>query len=128
MAKIESVEALNALRDRARRELALRVKGDAIEEMIQINVAMDTCGILAGADKVMDAFIAELEEQGVENAVVMKTACMGHCQAEPMAEILVPGKDPVVYGHLDEAKAKELVAKYIKNGETVEGAMALSIR
>ena len=128
MAKIESVEALNALRDKNRRELALRLKGDKIEEMVQVRVAMDTCGIAAGAEKIMDAFIAELEAQGVENVVVMKTECMHHCEEEPMAQILVPGKAPAVYGRLDEAKVKEIVTKNIKNGETAEGALALDVR
>ena len=61
MAKIESVEALNALRDRARRELSLRIKGDRMEEMIQVFVGMDDCGIAAGAEKIMDAFLKETE-------------------------------------------------------------------
>lgn len=128
MAKIESVEALNALRDRARRELSLRIKGDRMEEMIQVFVGMDDCGIAAGAEKIMDAFLEETETQGIENVLVMKTGCMGHCSAEPMAQILVPGREPVVYGNLTAEKVKELVGRYIKNGETVEGAMALDLR
>ena len=47
--------------------------------------------------------------------------CMGYCYAEPTIEVKVPGKDPVVFGYVDTAKAIEIVDKYIVNGELLDG-------
>lgn len=42
MAKIKSLEELKKLREQAQNNVSLRVKGDNIEKMIQIRVAMAT--------------------------------------------------------------------------------------
>ncbi len=38
----------------------------------------------------------------------------------------MPGKEPVVFGWFKGDKAKELVSKYIKSGELVEGVIPAS--
>ena len=55
MAKIKSLEELKKLREQAQNNVSLRVKGDNIEQMIQVRVAMATCGIAAGARPVLSA-------------------------------------------------------------------------
>ena len=106
--------------------MSLRVKGDNIENLIQIRVAMATCGIAAGARETMDEFIKVLQEEKIENAVVTQTGCMGYCYAEPTIELTMPGKEPVVYGHVDRAKVHEIVEKGIKNGEMLDGIIPVT--
>ena len=51
---------------------------------------------------------------------------MGYCYAEPTIELTMPGKEPVVYGHVDRAKVHEIVEKGIKNGEMLDGIIPVT--
>jgi NADP-reducing hydrogenase subunit HndB len=53
---------------------------------------------------------------------------MGFCYAEPTVEIRVPGKEPIVFGHVDAAKAVEIVDKYIVKGELIDGILPVSFQ
>jgi len=46
---------------------------------------------------------------------------MGYCYAEPTVEVLVPGKDPIVFGYVDVKMADLIIEKYIKQGELLDG-------
>ena len=62
----------------------------------------------------------ELDKRNI-GAVVTQTGCMGYCYAEPTIEVTLPGQEPVVYGYVDQSKADDIIEKYIKNGELVDG-------
>lgn len=111
MERINSLEALNVLKDQYRADI----------EETTVKVTMATCGIASGSREVMDAMIQEVEHQGVENVSIMQTGCMGYCYAEPTVEITLPNRTPVIFGNVDAEKAKELVTKYIVDQELVEG-------
>ena len=120
MAKVKTLSDLRKMSEELKNKINLREKGDNPESMVQVKVSMATCGIASGAKEVMDIFIEELDKQNID-AVVTQTGCMGYCFAEPTIEITLPGKEPLVYGYVNELKAKEIIEKYIKNGEMVEG-------
>ena len=121
MAKIKSLAELKKIKEQAQNTVSLRVKGDKIENMIQVRVAMATCGIAAGAREVMNEFVEELQRQGMDNVVVTQTGCMGYCYAEPTLELTMPGKEPIIYGYVDKAKVHEIIEKTIKTGELLDG-------
>jgi NADP-reducing hydrogenase subunit HndB len=125
MAKIKSLDDLRRMKEELHSKINLRVKSDNPESLIRIKVAMATCGIASGAKGVMDFFIDELEKRNIE-AVVTQTGCMGYCYAEPTIEVWLPGEDPVVYGFVDIRKADEIIEKYIKNGELVDGIIPVN--
>lgn len=125
MEKIKSLADLKKIREGAREKLDLRVKGDNPEGLVLVKVAMATCGIASGAKPIMDFFVEELDKRGI-GAVVTQTGCMGYCYAEPTVEVQLPGKEPVVYGYVDRKKADDIIEKYIKNGELVEGIIPVN--
>jgi len=125
MSKLKSLADLRKIREEARTRLELRVKGDSPEGLVQVRVAMATCGIAAGAKTIMEFLTDELDKRGI-GAVVTQTGCMGYCYAEPTVEVRLPGKDPVVYGFIDLKRADEIIEKYIKNGELVEGIIPVN--
>ncbi len=125
MKKIKSLADLKAMKNKMKNKVTLREKGDNVENLVQIRVAMATCGIASGAKEVMDFLIEELEKQKID-AVVTQTGCMGYCHAEPTVEITLPGKEPIVYGYVDKAKAQELIDKYIKTGELLDGIIPVN--
>lgn len=120
MTKVKTLADLKKLKDELQEKVKLREKGLDAENHVQIKVAMATCGIASGAKVIMEFLIEELDKRNIE-AVVTQTGCMGYCFAEPTIEITLPGQAPVVFGYVDVRKADEIIEKYIKNGELVDG-------
>ena len=125
MGKINSLDDLKKIRDGALSKIEMRSAADSPEGMVQVRIAMATCGIASGARPIMEFFTDELEKRGV-GAVITQTGCMGYCYAEPTVEVLMPGKEPVVFGFVDQKRADEIIEKYIKNGELVEGIIPVN--
>ena len=103
----------------------LRVKAIDPEKHVQIKVAMATCGIASGAKEVMEFFAEQLERRNIQG-VVTQTGCMGYCFAEPTIEVTLPGQEPVVYGFVDLKRADQIIEKYIKTGELVDGIIPVN--
>ena len=125
MEKIKSLADLKKIRDNVQSKIDLREKSVHPANLIQIKVAMATCGIAAGSKETMNYFLNNLEKNGIQ-AVVTQTGCMGYCFAEPTVEITKPGKEPIVFGHVNCAKAEEIIQKYLKNDELVEGIIPVN--
>jgi NADP-reducing hydrogenase subunit HndB len=125
MGKINSLDDLKKIRDGARSKIDMRSGADSPEGMVQVKVAMATCGIASGARPIMDFFTDELDKRGI-GAVITQTGCMGYCYAEPTVEVQMPGKEPVVFGFVDQKRADEIIEKFIKNGELVEGIIPVN--
>jgi NADP-reducing hydrogenase subunit HndB len=51
---------------------------------------------------------------------------MGYCYPEPTVEVTLPGQEPVVFGDVGEKKADEIIEKYIKTGELVDGIIPVN--
>ncbi len=125
MEKIKSLADLKKKREELQSKIELREESENVENLVQIKVAMATCGIASGAKQTMEAIIEECNVQKVK-AVVTQTGCMGYCYAEPTVEVKKPGQDPIVFGHVDTKKAKDLVDKYVINGEILEGVIPVN--
>lgn len=126
MAKIKSFEELRKIKEQVQSKIDLREKGENIDDLIQIKVAMATCGIASGAREIMNYMIDEMSEEGIENVVVTQTGCMGYCYAEPTIEVTTPGSEPVVYGHVTKEKAKQIIDSHIVKGELVDGIIPMT--
>lgn len=120
MNKVKSLEDLRKMREKLHSDINIRENSNDPDSLPQIKVSMGTCGIAAGAKEVMSAFIDTLKEEKVD-AVVTQSGCMGYCHAEPTIEVKLPGQEPIVYGYVNPNRVVEIVQKYIKNGELVEG-------
>ena len=125
MNKIKSLDDLRKMKQSVEADMNIREKSDAPDKAVQIRVAMATCGIAAGARETMNALIEKINKDNIL-AVVTQGGCMGYCYAEPTIEVKVPGKDPVVFGNVDTKKAVEILDKYVKNGELVEGIIPVN--
>lgn len=86
----------------------------------KITIHMGTCGIAAGARKVMTAVLKEIEEQKTKDVIVTTSGCAGLCSREPMATVEILGKPPVKYCDLNEEKIKEIFSQHVIKGEIVE--------
>ncbi len=120
MAVIITLDDLKKRQEEMKSRVNLRDKAENPESLVQVKVAMATCGIASGAKEVMEFFVTELDKRSID-AVVTQTGCMGYCFAEPTVEITLPGKEPIVFGYVDAEKADEIIERYIKEGELVDG-------
>lgn len=114
MPKITSIADLNKYKEKQiSKKAALR------KDKIIVNVSLATCGIASGGNMVMEVMKDEAAKQGITDIEFMMSGCMTYCHAEPTVEVALPGQEPVVFGKLDETGARQLVQKYLKNGEIV---------
>jgi NADP-reducing hydrogenase subunit HndB len=125
MKKVKSLADLKNLKEQLQSNISLREKSEHPESLVQVKVAMATCGIASGAKEIMEFMITNLDKRNID-AIVTQTGCMGYCYAEPTIEVRLPGQDPVVYGHVDLKKADEIIEKHIKQGELVEGIIPVN--
>ena len=72
----------------------------------------------------MDYMKEELEKRNIP-ATVTQTGCMCYCYAEPTVEVTIPGKDPVTFGFVNTKKADEIIEKFIRKGEPVDGIIPI---
>lgn len=112
MAQIKSLEDLKSLKDSVQEQIDTRVKGNQ-DGLVQIKVAMATCGIAAGAKTIYNYFLEKVEEKKID-VVVYQTDCMGLCKEEPTVEVVVPNQEPVVFTNVDKAKVDEILDKFGK--------------
>jgi NADP-reducing hydrogenase subunit HndB len=115
MAKL-TIEDLKRIKEEVRSSTLLREGGFRAK----ITIHMGTCGIAAGARKLMSAVLKEIEERKTQDVMVTTSGCAGLCSREPMATVEILGKPPVKYCDLNEEKMKEIFLHHVVNGEIVE--------
>lgn len=125
--KVKSLADLKKIKADVHEKIKLREQSENADSIVQVKVAMATCGIASGAKEIMSYMIDELDYQGVEG-VVTQTGCMGYCYAEPTVEIKLPGKKPVVYGFVTKEKAKEIIETHILKGDLVDGIIPVNYK
>lgn len=86
----------------------------------RVRVGMASCGISAGADKVMEEFVAAAKQAGLKGVDVISTGCVGRCDLEPMAEVTRGTDPPVLYIQLTPEKAKRIVEEHLVGGKVVD--------
>jgi NADP-reducing hydrogenase subunit HndB len=117
-----SVSELDNLRDQLKSERIVR-EG---QSRGQITVHMGTCGIAAGARKIMSALLDEIEQKDVRDLLVSTSGCAGLCSREPMATVQMPQQPPVKYVDLTEEKIRRILNEHILEGNVVtEYALAV---
>ena len=113
---MKSLEELKAIRDKMRDKVVLR---DGVAD-IRVVVGMATCGIAAGARPVLNAFVEEVNKEGLSDKVsVIQTGCIGICQFEPVVEVFEGDKEKITYVKMTAEKAKRVVEEHLKGGKPV---------
>ena len=113
---MKSLAELQAIKDKMKNKVILREGSGEI----RVVVGMATCGIAAGARPVLNTFVEEVNNSGLNGKVtVSQTGCIGICQYEPVVEIFEADKEKVTYVKMDEEKAKRIVEEHLKGGKVV---------
>ncbi len=107
-----TVADIEKIREKAKQNMASGTK----DTDFRVVVGMATCGIAAGARKVMDALIAEINTRDIKNIKVAMTGCIGVCRYEPIIEIYDDKKRRTTYANMTAEKARRVVTEHIVNG------------
>ncbi|MEE8138288.1 MAG: hypothetical protein V3T81_05380 [Thermoanaerobaculia bacterium] len=117
----------------------LRAKADeawqpfAEPQRTLIKVGVTTCSGVVGARETLDAIRSEVASRGPSTgsgqaleADVMVTGCWGLCYAEPIVEVVRPGRPGVLYGNLTADKVPQLIEQAVA-GDGVASELALAV-
>jgi len=115
MAKLK-IEDLEKIAEQAKSKMTVREGAGRAK----ITVHMGTCGIAAGARKIMDTFLKELETNKVHDVIITSSGCAGLCNKEPMVTIELKGQAPVKYIELTEQKTKKIFSDHVMKGKLVQ--------
>ena len=113
---MKSLEELKAIRAKMKDKVVLR-EGSSQKRVV---VGMATCGIAAGARPVLNAFVEEVNREGLAGSVtVSQTGCIGICQFEPVVEVFEAGKEKTTYVKMTPEKAARVVKEHLASGKVV---------
>ncbi len=108
-------EDLAKIAERMRRQTTLRDGAGRAK----VTVHMGTCGISAGARKILSALLARIEAKGVDDVILSTSGCAGLCRREPMMTVELKDQAPVKYVDLDEEKTQRVFDEHVLGGEIV---------
>jgi NADP-reducing hydrogenase subunit HndB len=115
MAKI-SIDDLKKIREREMSRMTLR-EG---EHRAKVTVHMGTCGIASGARKILETFLAVVQEENALDVMITQSGCAGLCNREPMATVEILEKAPVKYVDLNEEKVRRIFKEHVLGGQIVD--------
>ncbi|HMD88248.1 MAG TPA: (2Fe-2S) ferredoxin domain-containing protein [Anaerolineaceae bacterium] len=116
MTTVKSLEDLKRVREEALEKRKAKVESG----QVQVIVAMGTCGIAAGARETMKAILDEIEKDNLSGIVVTQTGCMGMCEWEPIAQVIVGDQPKVTYGKVTPDVARKIMKDHVIGGKIVE--------
>jgi NADP-reducing hydrogenase subunit HndB len=110
------IEDLDKISERVRRTTLLREGAGRAK----ITVHMGTCGIAAGARKIMSTLLEEFEKQNITDVILTSSGCAGLCSREPMATVELKDEAPVKYVDLTPEKIRKILSEHVIGGKIVE--------
>nr|HID58860.1 (2Fe-2S) ferredoxin domain-containing protein [Desulfobacterales bacterium] len=111
-----SIQDLEKISQRVRKTTLLREGAGRAK----ITVHMGTCGIAAGARKIMSTLLDEFEKRTLEDVILTSSGCAGLCSREPMVTVELQGETPVKYVDLTPKKISRILSEHILGGRVVE--------
>jgi NADP-reducing hydrogenase subunit HndB len=86
----------------------------------KITVHMGTCGIAAGARKIMNTLMDEIEKRKIDDVILTNSGCAGLCSREPMATVELKDEAPVKYIDLTPEKITRILTEHVIGGKVVQ--------
>ncbi|MBU1262427.1 (2Fe-2S) ferredoxin domain-containing protein [bacterium] len=111
-----NVDDLRRIKEEHRATTTLREGG----YKAKITVHMGTCGIAAGARKVMSSLIDEIANRNITDIIITTSGCAGLCSREPMATVELMEQSPVKYVDLNAEKIIRILNEHLLSGKIVE--------
>jgi len=111
-----SIKDLDKISQRVRKTTLLREGAGRAK----ITVHMGTCGIAAGARKIMNTLLDEFEKKNIDDVILTSSGCAGLCSKEPMATVELKDEAPVKYVDLTPEKILKILSEHVMGGKIVK--------
>ncbi len=115
-------EDLDKIAGRMKKEMSLREGAGRAK----VTVHMGTCGISAGARKIISIVMTLVNEGSISDVIVTTSGCAGLCSREPMMTVELTDQAPVKYVDLTEDKVRKIFKEHIM-GEKIVTEYALAM-
>ncbi len=115
MAKLK-IGDLDKISQRVRRTTVLREGAGKAK----ITVHMGTCGIAAGARKIMSTLMDEFDKQNITDVILTSSGCAGLCSKEPMATVELKDQTPIKYVDITPEKILKILTEHVIGGKIVQ--------
>ncbi len=115
-----TVKELDAIKKRRRAETALSEKGPNRARVI---VHLGTCGVSAGAEKVLREFEGLIKAQKDNGIQLRVSGCAGLCSREPVVQVELPDAAPTTYVHVSPRDAKKIFEEHVLGKTAVQAKM-----
>ena len=110
------IEDLEKISQRVKKTVVLRDGAGRAK----ITVHMGTCGIAAGARKIMNTLMEEIEKRDINDVILTSSGCAGLCSKEPMATVELKDEAPIKYVDLTPDKIRKIFEDHVLGGKIVE--------
>ena len=110
------IDDLEKISQRVRKTVVLRDGAGRAK----ITVHMGTCGIAAGARKIMNTLMEEIEKRNIDDVILTNSGCAGLCSREPMATVELKDAAPVKHVDLTPEKIRRIFSEHVLEGKIVE--------
>ena len=110
------------------KQIRNRVQMRSGKHRVRIVVCMGTCSIGAGARQTMNTLVELINKSNKTDIIITSSGCAGFCAEEPMVQVYIQDKNPVVYGKVDSKVAKEIFKKHVLNNQIVQEHVFLKER
>ncbi len=110
------IDDLEKISQRVRKTVLLREGAGKAK----ITVHMGTCGIAAGARKIMNTLLDEVEKRKLEDVILTNSGCAGLCSKEPMMTVELKDQAPVKYVDLTPEKTLKILTEHVLGGNIVQ--------
>jgi NADH-quinone oxidoreductase subunit F len=79
----------------------------------EVRVGLGSCCMVKRSDDVFRALQQAIAELGTP-VTLKRVGCVGMCHQTPLVEVLVPGRPPELYAHVDAAAAAQIPARHFR--------------
>ncbi len=110
-----SISDLDKISQRVKKTVMLRDGAGKAK----ITVHMGTCGIAAGARKIMNTLMEEIEKKEIADVILTSSGCAGLCSKEPMVTVELKDETPVKYVDLTPEKIRQILEEHVLGGKAV---------
>ena len=110
------IEDLEKISQKVRKSVVLREGAGRAK----ITVHMGTCGLAAGARKIMNTLLDEVDKRKLDDVILTNSGCAGLCSKEPMITVELKDEAPVKYVDLTPEKVQTILADHVLGGQVVK--------
>jgi NADH-quinone oxidoreductase subunit F len=79
-----------------------------------VRIGLGSCCVAGGSGRVFETMRRELARAGAD-AIVKRVGCVGMCHNTPLVEMVIPGREPILYTSVQPQQVRQIVRRHFRN-------------